>query len=162
MVDNWKWILPALLGAIFAAVVQVTSKSVLNAKQLDAATLNLIRALVMAATFAAVVTFGTSDGDRNGKGLTYAWSTDPAMIRSLGISLVSGLAAAASWYFGYRALQLSDVSKTYSLDKLSLVFGVLLAMLIFRERPTGWNWAGILLMILGAYLVTIPKARGST
>ena len=157
MSDNVKWIVPALLGALFAAVVQVTSKAVLNAKLIDAAALNLIRAVVMAATFAVVVAYGTAAAQRDGTGLTWAKTTDPAMLKSLAIALFSGGAAAASWYFGYRALQLSDVSKTYSLDKLSLVFGVLLAMVLFRERPNTWNWAGILMMLVGAYLVTIPK-----
>ena len=71
--------------------------------------------------------------------------------------MVSGLATSLSWFFGYKALKLVGVSKSYPIDKLSVVIGVLLAVWLFGERPNGWNWGGIGLMVLGAALVTIPK-----
>lgn len=160
MTDNTKWIALALLGALFAAIVQVTSKAALNAKIFDAATLNLLRAAVMVAAFATLIGYELARGTRGAETLLAqpidTWATQ----RALGIALLSGLAASASWYFGYRALQLADVSKTYPLDKLSVGFAVALAFVIFRERPTAWNWTGIAVMVVGAYLVTLPKDKG--
>ena len=160
MTDNTKWITLALLGALFAAVVQVTSKAALNAKIFDAATLNFIRAIVMSLAFAGVLGVELHAGRRDASTLLAAPLTEWRTGRALGIALLSGLAAAASWYFGYKALQLTDVSKTYPIDKLSVVLGVLLAVLVFGERPSSWNWTGIALMVAGAYLVTLPKAVG--
>lgn len=160
MTDNTKWIALALLGAVFAAVVQITSKAALNYKQFDPATLNWMRAIVMAVAFSLLLGTEFAAGTRDGSALTWANVTTSPMLKAGAIALLSGLAAAASWYFGYKALALADVSKTYPLDKLSVAIGVLLAVAIFRERPTGWNWSGILLMILGAYLVTLPKGKG--
>ena len=160
MADNTKWIALALLGAFFAAIVQVTSKAALNAKVFDAATLNLLRASVMVAAFVGVIGYELYTGHRAATTLLAepisSWTTQ----RALAIALCSGLAAAASWYFGYRALQLADVSKTYPIDKLSVAMGVILAVPIFKERPTSWNWTGIALMVFGAYLVTLPKHIG--
>ena len=157
MADNTKWITLALLGAFFAAIVQITSKAALNAKVFDAATLNLIRAVVMVFAFVGILTFELARGNRDPASLLSSPINEWTTQRALGIALLSGLAAAASWYFGYRALQLADVSKTYPIDKLSVAFGVMLAVLIFHERPTSWNWTGIVLMIAGAYLITLPK-----
>lgn len=162
MPDNTKWIGLALLGALFAAIVQVTSKAALNAKQFDPATLNLIRAVVMTIAFVTLVGYGHFAGDSRDAGTTLTTSKlgDPAMLKAIGIGVLSGVAASASWYFGYRAVALADVSKTYPLDHLSVVIGVVLAALLFRERPGGWNWAGIALMVIGACLVTLPKGKG--
>jgi transporter family protein len=160
MTDNTRWIVLALLGALFAAIVQVTSKAALNAKIFDAATLNLIRAGVMLLSFAILIGYELARGQRAVDTMMAQPIGNWATQRAYGIALLSGLAASASWYFGYRALQLADVSKTYPLDKLSVAIGVVLAFFIFGERPTGWNWAGIGLMLAGAYLVTLPKEKG--
>lgn len=160
MTDNTKWIALALLGALFAAVVQITSKAALNYKLFDAATLNLLRACVMAVAFATLLGTELATHQRDTSSLAWSSLTATPMLKALAIALLSGLAAAASWYFGYRALALADVSKTYPIDKLSVVLGVLLAVLILGERPSSWNWTGIALMVIGAYLVTLPKDKG--
>lgn len=157
MSDNMRWIVLALLGALFAAVVQVSSKAALNAKVFDAATLNLMRAIVMVVAFVGVIGFevflGRRGMDTVFSGSLAEWPTQRAVL----LALFSGLAAAASWYFGYKALQLADVSQTYPLDKLSVGIGVVLALIFFHERPSAWNWSGIVVMLVGAYLVTLPR-----
>ena len=85
------------------------------------------------------------------------WPTLAASPRSAVVLIVlAGLAAAASWLCGYRALQLTTVSNAYPLDKLSVVFAVLLAALFLGDRPSLTHWVGIATILLGAYLVTRP------
>jgi transporter family protein len=46
-----------------------------------------------------------------------------------------------------------DVSRVSPIDKLSMPLSILLAVLFLHERPSAVNWAGIALMVVGAYLV---------
>ena len=46
-----------------------------------------------------------------------------------------------------------EVSKVSPIDKLSMPLSILLAVLLLHERPSGVNWAGIGMMVVGAYLV---------
>jgi transporter family protein len=82
------------------------------------------------------------------------WSKLHDMPRwAMGLVALSGVAAGMSWLFGYKALQLSKVAKTAPLDKLSMPLAVVLAMIFLQERPTGMNWLGIALMVVGAFFV---------
>src|SRR5205814_5898997 len=74
---------------------------------------------------------------------------------SMAMILLSGVCGGLSWIFVFRAIQLADVSKVAPIDKLSLPLGILLAVLILKERPTAINWLGILLITFGAYLATV-------
>lgn len=158
MTDNSRWIVYALLGALFAALVQITTKKALKVSEMDTATINVIRAVIMSLFFTAVIAYEVW--------ISKARELVGAIDSSKRVALVwvfgSGLAASLSWFYGYKALKLSDVSKTYPLDKLSIVFAIILAVFFLGERPSGWNWAGIIVMILGAYLVTIPKGSDPT
>lgn len=154
-----RWILYALLGAMFAAVVQITTKFAFKSKpDLDTATINLIRAGMMSAFFAVIIGYEVWVE----KSRQLIGTIDRPMKVALAWAIGSGVAASLSWYYGYKALKLSDVSRTYPLDKLSVAIGVLLAVLFLKERPGGWNWTGIGLMVLGAYLVTLPKGQDPT
>ena len=86
------------------------------------------------------------------------WSKLPGMPRwAMALVALSGVAAGMSWVFGYKALQISKVAKTAPIDKLSMPIAVVLAMIFLRERPTGINWLGIGLMIVGAFFVAQSK-----
>ena len=66
--------------------------------------------------------------------------------------LLSGAAGAVSWLCGFEAYALAPASKVAPLDKLSVPLAAVLAFLLLRERPSDVNWAGILLIAVGAYL----------
>ena len=143
MPESRTWILFAVLGAVFAAVSNVLSKPALEAMNVSVA--NAIRA---AAMLVALAGFTTVAGH---------WATLPGTPkRSVGLIVLAGLAAAASWLCGYRALQLTTVANSYPIDKLSVVFAVLLAVLFLGERPSAVNWIGVAVMLVGGYLVTRP------
>jgi transporter family protein len=72
--------------------------------------------------------------------------------RSLIFLALSGLATGVSWLAYFRALQLAPASWVAPVDKLSLPFTVLLAILWLRE-PVSWQVAcGVVLMVAGALL----------
>ena len=60
--------------------------------------------------------------------------------------------------FYFNALRLAEVSRVAPIDKLSTPIVVVLAVLFLGERPTGWNWLGVVVMIVGAYLVSLRPA----
>ena len=144
MSDTLRWVVFAVLGAFFAAVVQLTTKPALE--KLEVASANLIRAAVMILVFIAAVVWGRE------------WTTlREAGPRPLLLVAASGVAAGLSGLCGYRALKLASISQSYPLDKTSVVFAVILAYLLLGDRPSGWNWLGITLILGGAFLVALPR-----
>ena len=142
-----RWIWFALAGAFFAAVSNVLSKPALD--HLDVAVANTVRAVTMLMVLAIATT------------IQGGWSTLPGQpFRAWLFISLAGVAAALSWLFGYKALQLTDVNNSYPIDKLSVVFAVLLAMIFLKEKVSLVNWIAIAVMLIGGYLVTRP-AGGS-
>jgi bacterial/archaeal transporter family protein len=144
MMEHYGWIIYALLGAAFAAVVNVLTKKALGAS--DSSVAVSIQALLMLLTVATVAT------------IQKGWAKLPDMPRwAMGLVALSGVAAGMSWLCGYKALQISKVANTAPLDKLSMPLAVVLAMIFLHERPTGMNWLGIALMLVGAFFVAQSK-----
>ncbi|MDQ3439267.1 MAG: EamA family transporter [Planctomycetota bacterium] len=140
MMEQYGWVIYALIGAAFAAVVNVLTKRALDDS--DATVAVSIQATLMLLTVVTVAT------------IQKGWAKLPEMPRwSIGLVALSGVAAGMSWLFGYKALQLSKVASTAPLDKLSMPLAVVLAMIFLQERPTGMNWFGIALMVTGAFFV---------
>ena len=72
--------------------------------------------------------------------------------RSLLFLVLSGVATGVSWLAYFRALQLGPASRVAPIDKLSLPFTIMLALVWLRE-PVGVRVAaGVGLMTLGALL----------
>ena len=67
---------------------------------------------------------------------------------------LSGIATGLSWICYFKALETGDVSKVMPVDKLSIVFAMLLAFLILKEPAEPKVIIGGTLIALGA-LVTI-------
>ena len=67
---------------------------------------------------------------------------------------LSGITTGLSWLFYFKALETGDVSKVMPIDKLSIVFAMLLAFLILKEPAEPKVIIGGTLIALGA-LVTI-------
>jgi transporter family protein len=66
--------------------------------------------------------------------------------------VLSGIAGAASWLFGFLAYDKIGVSKTSPIDKLSVPLAVILAVIFLGEKPSRVNWIGVALIACGAYL----------
>ena len=73
-------------------------------------------------------------------------------MRSLWFLVLSGCATGLSWFAYFRALQLGPASRVAPLDKLSLAFTLLFAIVFLGETMTWRLVVGVALMIAGALL----------
>lgn len=71
---------------------------------------------------------------------------------SLGINLVA-------WPMFVRSVQLSDVSLVMPLVAFTPVFILLVEWLLRGEVPAGWGLAGILVIVVGAYVLNVDPAE---
>jgi transporter family protein len=135
------WTLYALLSAFFAALVGIFGKIGLG--DIDTTLATTIRALIMAAFLAAASLllgkFQLSE-TLGGRALTFV--------------TLSGIAGALSWLFYFLALKLGPVSGVVALDRLSVVFVLVLAVLFLGERLSWQSLLGAACITLGAILMS--------
>ena len=67
--------------------------------------------------------------------------------------LLSGLATALSWLCYFRALQLGMASQVAPIDKLSVDFAIILAVVFLHEQVSWQQWVGGLLIAGGAVIL---------
>lgn len=141
-----RWLLYAILSAVSAAFIGIFAK--IGMAEVDSNLATVVRSIVMTLFLVLVCT------------VLRVWSKLPSLHgKALLMIVLSGVAGAISWLFYFRAIQSGPVSKVAPIDKLSMPFAVLLAVLILGERYTAWNWAGIILIMAGAYLASYSGAR---
>ena len=66
---------------------------------------------------------------------------------------LSGIATGLSWIFYFKALETGDVSKVAPIDKLSVVFAMLLAFVLLKEPADLKTIAGGALVALGTIVI---------
>jgi transporter family protein len=137
-----RWLLYALLSAASAAFVGIFAKIGMP-QTVNTSVATAIRGVVMALLLCIFCTV---------MGL---WPKTESIPQKAFIGIIlSGAAGATSWLFYFRAIQLGHVSKVAPIDKLSMPFAVLLAVLILGDRPSWLNWAGVALIVAGGYLAS--------
>ena len=72
---------------------------------------------------------------------------------SLVFLVLSALATGLSWLCYFRALQSGPASLVAPIDKLSLVFAIVLSLAFLGERLGPYQWAGVFLISLGTLIV---------
>jgi len=141
---DYTWLIFALLSAIFAAFVAIFGKIGLESINANAAT--MIRAGIMFAVLILVIAF-TGEFRQiptifsDSKALTYIF--------------LSGLAGALSWLFYFIALKIGQANQVAPIDRLSIVFVIILAFLILGEKIDLKIAVGTGLMVVGAILVAL-------
>jgi len=132
---SWQWF--ALGSAFFAALTAIFGK--VGVAEINSNLATLIRTLVIVAVSAVIVT---------GRG---EWEPLRKLSKSGVLMLcISGVATGLSWLCYYRALQAGPASRVAPVDKLSVVFVIVLALLFLGE-PLTWKVAmGGSLVALGA------------
>ena len=124
------WIVAAVFSAIFAGVTAILSKCGMKDVNSDVATAIRTGVVFVFAWLIVLIT---------GAYATLA-TIDP---KSLVFLILSGLATGGSWICYFKALSLGEVSKVAAVDKSSVVFSVLIAILVFPEERTLW-WVKLL------------------
>lgn len=138
------WLIYALLSAITAAGVAILGK--IGLQQLDANTATAIRAVVMAIFLVGVVVV---QGKLN---LVNTFLNDK---KALLIIALSGIAGALSWLFYFMAIKEGKVSQVAPIDKLSVVFAVIFAVILFGEKISMLAGVGVAMIAVGAILVAL-------
>lgn len=136
------WIIMAVLSAVFAALTSILAK--VGIENVDSTLATAIRTLVVVAMswFMVLITNpnpGLSAVDKK------SWI----------FLILSGLATGASWLCYYKAIQMGDVSKVVPIDKLSVVFTIILAATFLHEQLTAKSIIGCLLIAAGTLLMVI-------
>lgn len=75
--------------------------------------------------------------------------------RTLIFLVLSGIATGLSWLCYYRALQLGPASKVAPLDKLSVVFVIILALIFLGEKLTLKASLGAGLVVAGSLVLAL-------
>jgi transporter family protein len=138
MVD---WRVYAIGSALFAALTAVLAK--VGVADIDSNLATFVRTVVILALCALVVTI------RGG------WAWEAVSPRSLRMLTLSGIATGLSWLCYFKALQAGPASRVAPIDKLSVVFVVLLAVLFLREPLTPKVGIGAVLITAGAVLMAV-------
>ena len=136
------WLILALLSSIFAALTSILAKIGIEGVNSNLATA-LRTAVVLLMSWGMVLLTGTQNGIRD------------ISVRSWMFLILSGLATGASWLCYYRALQLGEASKVVPIDKLSVVFTMVLAALFLREQFTPRSILGCALIAAGTLLMVL-------
>ena len=139
-----SWVTLALLSAGFAALVAIFGK--MGLQGIDTTLATTLRAVIMA-VFLVGVSLAL------GK-----FEAVPDFGKKAGLMIVlSGLAGALSWLFYFSALKAGPASAVAAIDRLSVVFAVILAVIFLSEGFTWKTGLGAILVTGGAILLSLPK-----
>ncbi len=134
------WKLFAVGSAFFAGLTAVLAK--VGVKDIPSNLATLIRTFVIIAFLGALVA------------ARQEWKNPLLLNRhSLIFLVLSGLATGLSWICYYRALQTGPASLVAPIDKLSLVFAIVLSVLFLGERLGVYQWLGASMIAAGALLI---------
>lgn len=134
------WKLYALLSALFAALTALCAK--IGVKDIDSNLATAIRTtIILLLTWGIVAASGQLGAIKSVS--KYTWL----------FLVLSGLATGLSWLCYFKAIQLGDVSRVAPIDKLSVVFTIILAAIFLHESLTPKVIIGALLITAGAIVM---------
>lgn len=136
------WLLLALLSAVFAALTSILAKVGIDGVNSNLAT--AIRTVVVVFMAWGMVFVTNAQG-----------GIADISQKSWLFLILSGLATGASWLCYYKALQLGEASKVVPIDKLSVVFTLILAFVFLHEQFTWKSAVGALLITAGTLAMVL-------
>ena len=139
---NLTWQIFALGSAFFAALTAIFGN--FGVQEMNSNLATFIRTIVILIMSALVITSRSEwikPESLSTKGLTFL--------------ILSGVATGFSWLCYFRALQMGPVSKVAPIDKLSVVFVVIFALLFLGEQLTWKQGMGALFIGVGALLMAL-------
>ena len=136
------WFIFALLSAVFAALTSILAKVGIEGVNSNLAT--ALRTLVVLG-MAWMMVFVTNAQSGIGEISRKSWL----------FLILSGLATGASWLCYYKALQIGEASKVVPIDKLSIVFTLVLAWTFLHEQVNAKSIFGCLLIVAGTLVMVL-------
>lgn len=139
-----SWMFFALGSAFFAGLTALFGK--MGVENINSNMATFLRTIVILFVSAAVVSINSE------------WQrVDKLSTRTLIFLTLSAIATGFSWLCYYRALQLGHIAQVASVDKLSVVFAIILAALFLSENITWQTALGALLIVSGSIVIALPK-----
>ena len=139
-----SWLIYALLSALCAAFVSIFGK--MGVAGLDSSAATAVRAVIMAVFLVGVVV---------AEGHTAYLPQVFADRKALLFVALSGIAGALSWLFYFLALKEGTVTQVAPIDKLSVVFAVVIAVIVFGERVSFLHGVAIAFIAAGGLILAI-------
>ena len=136
------WLILALLSAVFAALTSILAKVGIEGVNSNLAT--AIRTTVVLFMSWGMVFLTHAQGGISSIGQ-----------KSWIFLILSGLATGASWLCYYKALQIGEASKVVPIDKLSVVFTIILAVVFLKESFTVKSVIGCILIGAGTLMMVL-------
>lgn len=131
-----RWLVYALLSAVFAALTSVFGKLGMDAMDSNLGT--ALRTIVV-----LVLAWGIVFARGNGKAVRKIDRRELAFI------CLSGVSTGASWLCFFHALQISPASLVIPIDKLSILVSIAFGALVFKERLSARAALGLTLIVAG-------------
>ena len=141
---DYVWIIYALLSALAASLVAIFGK--IGLQGIDTNTATTIRAVIMAFFLIGLILIQGKLHD-----------IKPILLNSKALLYIvfSGIAGALSWLFYFIALKNAKVSQIVPLDRMSIVFALLLAFFILGEKISLKAGIGAALIVVGGILIAL-------
>lgn len=138
------WLVYSILSAVTAALVALFAK--MGLKNIDSTLATTVRAIIMAGFLFLASLFLKKFQN---------FSLTSFNSREWFLIVAAGIAGALSWLFYFYALKTGLAGRVAAVDRLSLVFVIVLAALFLGEK-FGWQAGlGAVLMVSGAILITL-------
>lgn len=136
------WWIFALLSAVFAALTSILAK--VGIEDVDSTLATAIRTVaVVGMSWLMVFITNTQSG------------ISSISKKSWIFLILSGLATGASWLCYYKAIQMGDVSKVVPIDKLSVLFTLVLAFIFLHEEFNVKSLIGSILITAGTLFMVL-------
>ena len=136
------WWIFALLSAVFAALTSILAK--VGIEDVDSTLATAIRTgAVVGMSWLMVFITNTQSG------------ISSISKKSWIFLILSGLATGASWLCYYKAIQMGDVSKVVPIDKLSVLFTLILAFIFLHEEFNVKSRIGSILITAGTLFMVL-------
>ena len=136
------WMIFALLSAVFAALTSILAKVGIEGVNSNVATAIRTMVVVLMAW-----------------GMVFLTNTQNGIMeigrKSWLFLILSGLATGASWLCYYKALQIGEASKVVPIDKMSVVFTLILAFIFLHEQFTTKSLIGCVLIGAGTLMMVL-------
>jgi len=141
---EYTWLIFALLSAFTASLVAIFGK--IGLQKIDANTATAIRAVIMASFLIVVILV---------EGKLSQISSIVSNTNAMFYITLSGIAGALSWLFYFLALKLGKASQVAPVDRLSVVFVIILATLFLGEKLSLKIGIGASLVAVGAIIIAL-------
>lgn len=139
-----QWVVFALLSAVTASLVAIFGK--IGLEKVDSALATTLRSIIMM-VFLVITSLVLGKFEN--------FSIDNLSSKEWWYIVLAAVAGALSWLFYFLALKYGKASHVVAIDRLSVVFVVVLAAL-FLSESLGWkSVVGALMVTMGAVLISM-------